>query len=60
MDRLLCPWDFPGKNTKVGYIHAHYFMLLIFLSENLISTTLVRKESDYHVFLKLRLLNSVQ
>ena len=26
--RLLCPWDFPGKNTSVG---CHFLLLEIFL-----------------------------
>ena len=27
--RLLCPWDFPGKNTRVG---CHFFLQWIFLT----------------------------
>ena len=30
--RLLCPWDFPGKNTGVG---CHFFLLGIFLNQEL-------------------------
>ena len=28
--RLLCPWDFPGKNTRVGF---HFFLQGIFLTQ---------------------------
>ena len=28
--RLLCPWDFPGKNTGVG---CHFLLLGIFLTQ---------------------------
>ena len=28
--RLLCPWDFPGKNTGVGY---HFLLQRIFLTQ---------------------------
>ena len=28
--RLLCPWDFPGKNTAVG---CHFFLQGIFLTQ---------------------------
>ena len=28
--RLLCPWDFPGKNTEVG---CHFFLQGIFLTQ---------------------------
>ena len=30
--RLLCPWDFPGKNTGVGF---HFLLLWIFLTGEL-------------------------
>jgi len=30
--RLLCPWDFPGKNTGVG---CHFLLLGIFLTQGL-------------------------
>ena len=30
--RLLCPWDFPGKNTGVG---CHFFLQGIFLAQGL-------------------------
>ena len=30
MDRLLCPWDFPGKNTGVGY---HFLLQVTFLTQ---------------------------
>ena len=30
MDRFLCPWDFPGKNTGVGY---HFLLQVIFLTQ---------------------------
>ena len=30
--RLLCPWDFPGKNTGVGY---HSLLWRIFLTQGL-------------------------
>ena len=30
MDRLLCPWDFPGKNTGVG---CHFLLQGIFLTQ---------------------------
>ena len=30
MDRLLCPWDFPGKNTGVGY---HFLLQATFLTQ---------------------------
>ena len=30
--RLLCPWDFPGKNTEVGY---HLLLPGIFLTQGL-------------------------
>ena len=30
--RLLCPWDFPGKNTGVG---CHFFLQGIFLTQGL-------------------------
>ena len=29
---LLCPWDFPGKNTGLG---CHFFLLGIFLTQGL-------------------------
>ena len=29
-DRLLCPWNFPGKNTKVG---CHFLLQGIFLTQ---------------------------
>ena len=31
-DRLLCPWDFPGKNTGVG---CHFLLHGIFLTQRL-------------------------
>jgi len=30
--RLLCPWDFPGKNTEVG---CHFLLQGIFLTQGL-------------------------
>ena len=30
--RLLCPWDFPGKNTGVG---SHFLLQGIFLTQEL-------------------------
>jgi len=30
--RLLCPWDFPGKNTGVG---SHFLLWEIFLTQGL-------------------------
>ena len=30
--RLLCPWDFPGKNTRVGY---HFLLQGIFPTQGL-------------------------
>ena len=30
--RLLCPWDFPGKNIGVGY---HFLLQGIFLTQRL-------------------------
>ena len=30
--RLLCPWDFPGKNTGVGF---HFLLQGIFLTQGL-------------------------
>ena len=32
--RLLCPWDFPGKNTGVG---CHFFLQVIFLTQGRVS-----------------------
>ena len=32
LTRLLCPWDFPGKNTGVG---CHFLVLEIFLTQGL-------------------------
>ena len=31
-DRLLCPWNFPGKNTRVG---CHFLLQGIFLTQGL-------------------------
>ena len=30
--RLLCPWDFPGKNTRMG---CHFLLQGIFLTQGL-------------------------
>ena len=30
--RLVCPWDFPGKNTGVG---CHFLLQRIFLTQGL-------------------------
>ena len=35
--RLFCPWDFPGKNTGVGY---HFLLQEIFLTQGLNSCLL--------------------
>ena len=35
--RLLCPWDFPGKNTRVG---CHFLLQVIFLTQGLNSCLL--------------------
>ena len=31
-DRLLCPWNFPGKNTRLG---CHFLLQGIFLTQGL-------------------------
>ena len=43
--RLLCPWNFPGKNTGVGC----YFLLQgIFLTRGLTSRLLLGRRILYH------------
>ena len=40
--RLLCPWDFPGKNTGVG---CHFLLWRIFLTQGL-NPCLLHKQAD--------------
>ena len=43
--RLLCPWDFPGKNPGVGH---HFLLQGIFLTQGLKPCLLFGKEILYH------------
>ena len=43
LTRLLCPWDFPGKNTGVG---CHFLVLEIFLTQGL-NLHLLHWQADY-------------
>ena len=44
--RLLCPWDFPGKNTEVG---CHFLLQRIFLTQVLNSDLLHCRQILYHL-----------
>ena len=35
--RLLCPWDFPGKNTGVG---CHFLLQEVFLTQEMMTNIL--------------------
>ena len=43
--RLLCPWDFPGKNTGVGY---HFLLQGIFLTQGLNQSVLHYRQILYY------------
>ena len=43
--RLLCPWDFPGKNTGVG---CHFLLQGIFLTQGLNWVSYIGKQILYH------------
>ena len=45
MDRLLCPWDSPGKNTGVG---CHFLLQGIFLTQGLNPHLLIGRWILYH------------
>ena len=47
--RLLCPWDFPGKNTGVGY---HFLLHRIFSTQELNSCPLHWQEDSLSPCLK--------
>ena len=44
--RLLCPWDFPGKNTEVG---CHFLLQRIFLTQGSNSDLLHCRQILYHL-----------
>ena len=44
--RLLCPWDFPGKDTGVG---CHFLLQGIFPTQGLNLGLLHRKQILYHL-----------
>ena len=44
--RLLCPWDFPGKNTKVG---CHFLLQRISLTQGSNSDLLHCRQILYHL-----------
>ena len=44
--RLLCPWDFPGKNTEVG---CHFLLQRIFLTQGLNSDLPHCRHILYHL-----------
>ena len=44
--RLLCPWDFPGKNTEVG---CHFLLQRIFLTQVSNSDLLHCRQILYHL-----------
>ena len=44
--RLLCPWDFPGKNTGVG---CHFLLQGIFLTQGSNSGLLHCRQILYHL-----------
>ena len=44
--RLLCPWDFPGKNIEVG---CHFLLQRIFLTQGLNSDLLHCRQILYHL-----------
>jgi len=37
--RLLCPWDFPGKNTGVGRHFLLFVVVGVIIFSNLLSTS---------------------
>ena len=43
--RLLCPWDFPGKNTGVG---CHFLLQRIFLTQGLNPSLLLDRQILHH------------
>ena len=43
--RLLCPWDFPGKNTGVG---CHFLLQGIFLTQGSNLHLLLGRQILYH------------
>ena len=43
--RLLCPWDSPGKNTRVG---CHFLLQGIFLTQGLNPCLLLGRQILYH------------
>ena len=44
--RLLCPWDFPGKNTGMG---CHFLLQEIFPTEGLNPGLLHCRQTLYHL-----------
>ena len=44
--RLLCPWDFPGKNTGVGY---HFLLQRVFLTQGWNPHLLLGRQILYHL-----------
>ena len=44
--RLLCPWDFPGKNTGVS---SHFLLWEIFLTQGLNLGLLHCRQTLYHL-----------
>ena len=51
--RLHCPWEFPGKNTKVGY---HSLLQRIFPTQGLNPGLLPRRQILYHLSHNLSIL----
>ena len=45
LTRLLCPWDFPGKNTRLD---CHFLFLGIFQTQGLNSNLLCGRQLLYH------------
>ena len=43
--RLLCPWDFPGKNATVG---CHFLLQGIFLDQGLVHVSCIGRQILYH------------
>ena len=53
---LLCPWDFPGKNTRVG---CHFLLQGIFLTQGSNLGLLLCRQILYHLSHQGRLLSTI-
>ena len=49
--KLLCPWDFPGKNTGVGCAtwEAHAMYILSQLKTTMLTGSHLFKHKEYHM-----------